>query len=252
MSNHYVYLLQHRDTGMSYIGSRTCKCRIGSDKYMGSSSAMTQEDKAGCNKIILKRFSTRKEAIAYEIELHEEFDVGVNPLFWNKAKQTSTGFDTTGSNVNHTSKHKKYLSESRKAYNKTYGNPGAREVSLETRLKLSEAGKNWYKHNVSKSKGRKLTEEHKKKINPIGRTHSEEAKGKIRETHCQNACNHKGFKPWWYEVGGIRTEVYDKTIKEFAEEHKVNFHIVKDRFRKQYVGEIKQSEPFKGYIFGRL
>lgn len=52
MSNHYVYLLQHRDTGMSYIGSRTCKCRIGSDKYMGSSSAMTQEDKAGCNKII--------------------------------------------------------------------------------------------------------------------------------------------------------------------------------------------------------
>ena len=31
-----------------------------------------------------------------EIKLHNKFNVGVNESFYNKVKQTSTGFDTTG------------------------------------------------------------------------------------------------------------------------------------------------------------
>lgn len=31
-----------------------------------------------------------------EIYLHDLFDVGRNPMFYNKAKQTTTGFDRTG------------------------------------------------------------------------------------------------------------------------------------------------------------
>ena len=95
-TNHYVYLLSHRVEEKYYIGVRSCNSPIGEDNYKGSSCSMTQEEKDACNKIILKRFNTRKEAVAYEIELHDKFDVAANPLFWNNAKQTSCGWDTTG------------------------------------------------------------------------------------------------------------------------------------------------------------
>ena len=94
--NHYVYLLSSRLEEKCYIGVRSCRCPISEDTYMGSSTCMTKEDKQNCNKIILARFNSRQEAVAYEIELHTLLDVVINPLFWNKAKQTSTGFDTTG------------------------------------------------------------------------------------------------------------------------------------------------------------
>ena len=252
MSNHYVYLLQNKVNGMCYIGVRSCKTSVWDDSYMGSSTTMTQEDKDNCNKIILKRFGSREEAVAYEVEMHEKFDVGRNPLFYNKAKQTSTGFDTTGTKVEFSEEHKKFLASSRKAYNKEYGNPGSKPVSEETRKKLSSAGKEWYKNNVPKSKGRKLTEEHKQKINPLGRTHKESTKNKIKSTHREKATQHKGFKPWWYEVNGVRTEMYDMTIRAFSELMNVTFDIVKDRFRKKYEGKPKQSEPLQGYVFGRI
>lgn len=182
---------------MCYIGVRTCKCTIWDDEYMGSSRHMTEEDKANCNKIVLKRFDNREDAVAYEVEMHEKFDVANNPMFYNKAKQTSTGFDTCGVKVQH-------------------------------------------------------SEEHKKKISPIGRIHKEETKNKIRNTHRQNVAKHKGFKPWWFEVKGVRTEVYDETPKQFSERLGINYNVVKDRFRSQYKGKPKQSEPLKGYIFGRI
>ena len=49
---------------------------------------------------IIRVFKTRKEATKLEIKLHEKFDVGVNDVFYNKVKQTSTGFDTTGKSFN--------------------------------------------------------------------------------------------------------------------------------------------------------
>lgn len=252
MNNHYVYLLQNKVNGMCYIGVRSCKCSVWYDNYMGSSTVMTKEDKDNCNKIILKRFSSREEAVSYEIEMHEKFDVANNELFYNQAKQTSKGFDTTGVKVKHSKEHLAYLAERRKEYNKAHGNPGSRPMTEETKQKLSNAGKEWHKHNTSKLKGRKLTEEHKKKINPTGRTHDKATKEKIKNTNRQNATKHKGFKSWWYEVNGTRTEVRDMTIREFSEQMGVNFNVVKDRFRTIYEGKEKQSEPLKGYIFGRL
>ena len=47
-------------------------------------------------KTILFVCETREEAMEIEIELHDFFDVAVNPKFANQAKQTSTNFDTTG------------------------------------------------------------------------------------------------------------------------------------------------------------
>ena len=37
-----------------------------------------------------------KKAAQHEIDLHNLFDIAVNPNFYNKAKATSTGFDTSG------------------------------------------------------------------------------------------------------------------------------------------------------------
>jgi hypothetical protein len=149
--------------------------------------------------------------------------------------------------------HKECLREKRKAYNQAYGNPG-RSHDPEVKEKLSAAGKAYYATHTHNSKGKKLSEEHKKAIGEglKGNIHPESTKEKIRNTHRANATKHKGFVPWWYEVGGVRTEVVDKTIAQFAEEQKVAFHIVKDRFKKQYQGKARQSEPLKGYTFGRI
>lgn len=253
MSNHYVYLLQHKEKEMYYIGVRSCRCAIGDDSYMGSSRLMTAEDRSACNKIVLKRFVTRSDAVAYEIELHEMFDVAANPLFYNKAKQTSVGFDTSGVPVAFTEEHREYLSISRAAYNEQYGNPG-RSKDPEIRKKLSKAGLAWYTKNKSKCLGRTLTDVHKAKISKglLGSKHPESTKEKIRATHKAKAVTHKGFKPWWYEINGKRAEVYDMTIKTFAEIKGVEFHVVKDRFRKEYTGKTKQTQPLQGYAFGRI
>lgn len=132
---HYVYMLSDKRKEKYYIGARSCSCNIGSDKYMGSSKVMTKEDKDNCNKIILGRFNTREEAIWYEIELHNKFNVSTNDLFWNKAKQTSIGFDTTGIPVNKgrvfTEEHKEKLRQ------RKLGRKIPREVVEKSRIGLT-------------------------------------------------------------------------------------------------------------------
>ena len=159
MSNHCVYLLSSKVKDKYYIGVRSCKCKIPEDTYMGSSRVMTKEDKDNCNKIILKKFKTRVEAIVYEIELHNQFDVANNPLFWNKAKQTSTGFDTTGTT---------YSEERRAALSKALqGHVGAKtwlgkKLPEEMRSKISESNK--YKPK-SESHRKALKEARNKRVN---------------------------------------------------------------------------------------
>jgi hypothetical protein len=48
------------------------------------------------SKEILAVFNTRTEAVAHEVQLHDKFCVATNPEFFNRAKQKTTGFDTTG------------------------------------------------------------------------------------------------------------------------------------------------------------
>jgi hypothetical protein len=184
---------------------------------------MTQEDKGNCNKIVLARFDSREEAVAYEIEMHNKFDVVKNPLFYNKAKQTSTGFDTTG----------RVMSEEERAYR-------------------GERQKERFKEQGSPHKGRKLSPEHRLKLikSLIGRTHSEATK-KLMSEKAKGATN-KAFVPWWYEVGGVRTEMYNTTPQEFADSLGVPLHRVKDRFRKGYEGKPLTKGPLKGYTFGRI
>ena len=94
--NHYTYMLIDPITDMKYIGVRSCECPIDEDTYMGSSHKMTTEEKERSDKMIIKTFDTREAAMQHEIELHDKYDVAVNPKFYNQAKATSTGFTMQG------------------------------------------------------------------------------------------------------------------------------------------------------------
>jgi hypothetical protein len=97
----YVYKLKNLnpiDERIYYIGCRSCDCDPINDNYYSSSKEIKSLIKSGFTfeKKIFKIFETRKEAIAYEIELHNRFNVSNNPKFYNISKQSSSGFDTTG------------------------------------------------------------------------------------------------------------------------------------------------------------
>ena len=100
MMYHYTYLIENKLNGKKYIGVRSSQNDPNTDFYWSSSKSLKHEinliGRDNFRKIILDIFDTRKEAVYNEIELHKFYDVGNNPNFYNKAKQTSTGFDTTG------------------------------------------------------------------------------------------------------------------------------------------------------------
>lgn len=137
--NHYVYLLIHDQTGLMYIGARSCKGSPEEDSYM-SSSSLGKAYCSNCDKLVLATFTTRAEAVSYEIYLHKLFDVGVNPLFFNKSKQTSSKFDTTGTTVVFTESHRRNLSKASKGVPKPHcsgsKNPAARQVRCITTGKV--------------------------------------------------------------------------------------------------------------------
>jgi hypothetical protein len=153
--NHYTYIIINQVNGKMYIGVRSCECEPMFDlgvKYFSSSKDKElikdqRENKADYSYQILGRFDERAEAIRMEIELHNLHDVGKSDLFYNRAKQTSTGFDISGT------KH-----------------------SEEQKGKMSAAHKG--------KKGRKHSEESKRKMRKSmkGIKPSDEAKKKMSES----------------------------------------------------------------------
>lgn len=98
MKVHYTYFLTAVEPfqGMKYyIGVRSCEGNPENDKYIGSSKIINR-NKIQVEKHILSTWSSRKEAVSHEVLLHDCFNVAKNKEFFNQAKQTSTGFDTTG------------------------------------------------------------------------------------------------------------------------------------------------------------
>jgi hypothetical protein len=129
--HHYVYR-SYEEGGREYIGRRTCNCLPEEDtKYFGSFYDKTFSP---TKKIILFVCETPEEIAEIEIELHDFFDVAVNPQFANRAKAKSTGFDRTG--VPWAEETKKKMSVARSGENNpmfgvsgenapNYGNTGA-------------------------------------------------------------------------------------------------------------------------------
>ena len=88
---YYYTYYSYEEWGRGYIGSRGCECLPEEDiNYFGSFSDKTFKP---TQKIILKDdYTTREEAYADEIILHNYYDVANNPHFVNRANATSTKF----------------------------------------------------------------------------------------------------------------------------------------------------------------
>ena len=114
---HYTYLLSDND-GKMYIGARSCIAHPNDDNYWSSSKYVLNAIKNGVlfNKEILAIWSSRKEAVLHEVLLHDVFDVAKNKNFYNKSKQTSTFFDTSGNEVS-----KETRAKRRTSMEKRYG-----------------------------------------------------------------------------------------------------------------------------------
>lgn len=101
---HYVYRITDLELNKHYYGVRSTKSNPKNDLGFNYFSSSSNSDFIMNQKINPSRFKykivceckTRIRAIKVEIRLHKIFDVGKNSNFYNKALQTSTGWDTTG------------------------------------------------------------------------------------------------------------------------------------------------------------
>jgi len=104
MKYFYTYSITNIITSMQYIGKRQSMLKPVDDigiKYFSSSrdSEFMEDQRENPRHYkyeVIKTFSSAKEQAEHEILLHEKYDVGKNPMFYNKAKQTSAKFDRTG------------------------------------------------------------------------------------------------------------------------------------------------------------
>jgi hypothetical protein len=177
MSNaiyHYVYRITNIILNKHYYGKRSSniipKLDLGI-RYFSSSydKDFIIDQKANPQNYkykVIYIFDEIIKALLLEIKLHNKFNVGVNNNFYNKVKQTTTGFDSTGITMSEERRQQLIIS-------KTNLTP-----SEETRKKISD---------TLKAKNIKLTPEHKQKLiiantgntNRLGKTISEESKQKV-------------------------------------------------------------------------
>lgn len=172
---HYVYEIHNIKNDMKYIGVRSTDHLAGLDlgfEYFSSSSdkEFIQDQKNNPDNYIYKvieEFETRLEAAELEIELHDIFDVGVNPKFYNRSRATYTGFSMYG--MKHSAETKKKISNAHKGNTYNLG----RTLSEAHKLKLSNF-----------NKGKTISEAHKIKIGIAnkGNRHSEASKNKMSES----------------------------------------------------------------------
>ena len=105
---HYIYRITNIIENKYYYGSRSCNILPQNDlgfKYFSSSKdkEFILDQKTNPQNYTYKIIclcETRQKALDLEVKLHEKFDVGVNPNFYNRAKQTSVGFSTIGVSYN--------------------------------------------------------------------------------------------------------------------------------------------------------
>ena len=180
---HYVYRITNIVKNKHYYGVRSCKILPKLDLgicYFSSSKdrEFIKDQKSNPNNYkykIVAITDTRINAVKLEIYLHNKFNVGLNSHFYNKAKQTATGFDTTGV-VPH-NKGKPHSPEARQKMSKSQiGNTNSKGkvVSEETRKKMSIA-----------KKGKALPEEVKQKMS---KAHSgvNHYKAKLANIYCRH------------------------------------------------------------------
>ena len=154
----YTYEVVNLINLKSYIGSGSCNCPINEDEYMGSSPTLNEiienEGKENFIKVILETFTTREKAYDAEDLIHDRFNTGKNPMFYNQSRQTSTGFNFS------------WKGKKRKPFNEEW----KRKLSITSTGNSSKLG-------MKDSKETLL----KKSKAQLGRKHPEEVKRKMSE-----------------------------------------------------------------------
>jgi hypothetical protein len=155
------------DSRRFYIGVRSCKVNPEEDYYFGSSKHFckwqTINGKDGLVKQVLATWPTRKEAVQHEMLLHDCFDIPRNNEFWNRSKQKSNGFDTSGTSISFEHRQKISISQRGKKRDPSVGAKiskakTGKKRSLETIEKMRLAVLGTKKGPSSEEKKRKLSE----------------------------------------------------------------------------------------------
>lgn len=113
----YTYKITHKQTNKSYIGSRKSKdndlmCDLKSYKSSSRNKHFKKELEECPDNFtfeIIDVFDNYEDCINNEVYLHDYYNVSENDMFYNLAKQTSTGFTTY--NYKHTEETKKIMSD---------------------------------------------------------------------------------------------------------------------------------------------
>ena len=103
-NNNYVYLIENIENGKYYIGVRSTNLPPEYDlgnKYHSSSRDKNFKEDQKVNKhkykyTVLKNFDNRIDAELYEAKLHNEKQIHIDPLSYNRAMNTFNGFSTVG------------------------------------------------------------------------------------------------------------------------------------------------------------
>lgn len=111
---HYVYRITNVVEGIHYYGKRTCKVDPVNDlgiTYFSSSSdtefIRTQKEHPERFKYkVIRIFQESNSALLFEVRLHDRFDVGNNTAFYNKSKQTTSKWTTSGMTVGESTRRK--------------------------------------------------------------------------------------------------------------------------------------------------
>lgn len=246
---HYTYLLLHKTTAMRYIGVRTSEVPPLQDiHYWGSSKYIPSDVKQTHLKIILKEFPTREEAVNHEILLHDLNNVAASPNFYNKSKQTSTTFDTSGITLSEEHKEKCRIASTGKTHTQETKDKlskllKGRVFSPESRQKMSDSQKALAKqpHYRNGREGLIVTQETREKISKA-----------VKEKQCNNGINNNTFKPWFIIKDGVKT-IYDSTTKREKS--------LSDGYSKGYYNDLSNKSkgiypikrgPLKGIIIGNV
>lgn len=112
---HYLYRISNKKINKHYYGVRSSKILPKKDlgiKYFSSSYDKNFIEDQHNNpenykyKVIIIA-ENRSKVLKLEVRLHQKYNVGVNPNFYNKVKQTSTSFDCSG--ITLTKEHKEAI-----------------------------------------------------------------------------------------------------------------------------------------------
>jgi hypothetical protein len=217
---HYVYRITNKIENKHYYGARSTKnvpsLDIGTCYFSSSRDKNfikeQHENPSFFKYKVVKIFKSRGDAILFEIFLHNKFNVGANPNFYNNAKQSSVGFDTTGvstANYNHSTNKTGNLSPN---YNKP--------LASEHKQKISKA-------KIKTEKKFYNTAHYGSEHWNFGGTMSKENKEKLLKTHYKRC-----------KINGVEYS----SIKEAAEILNLSHSCLGKRIR-------SENEEFKNYQY---